>query len=354
MDSTTAYLFGLANCSDLLRDDAKLQWQMRMFHCRRPYAFWAAELPWVVDLLKRVGLGGLVSPEFAADATRQLEAWGLRMLDGAEAQLSTGHKVAAEDTPVVYAQLRSALTKEVEKGGVTDLAHDIRLTLASEMLDHLGAGQETSAITLTYALRELARHPEVQRALREEIRTLLPSLSSSMTTTPPHPPSAKEIDALPLLSAVLTETLRLHAAIPGPQPRITPSTGIVTLGAYTSLPPNVRVSAQAYSLHRLPAVFPEPESWTPARWLDAGEAEKREMQRCFWAFGSGARMCVGSHLATQGLKAAIVGVVRSFVVGLPGGGGEEEGVARERLEQEDAYVSQPKGMICHLKFLPVE
>lgn len=96
------------------------------------------------------------------------------------------------------------------------------------------------------------------------------------------------------------ETLRLHAPIPGIQPRVTPYP-TTSLCGYDNIPPNTRVNAQAYSLHRNPEVFPEPETWQPKRWLKPHDSpEMEEMRRWFWAFGSGGRMCVGSNLAVQG------------------------------------------------------
>jgi hypothetical protein len=51
-------------------------------------------------------------------------------------------------------------------------------------------------------------------------------------------------------------------------------------------------------LHRNGAVFADPEAWEPSRWLRAADdPQLREMNRWFWAFGSGGRMCVGSNLA---------------------------------------------------------
>ncbi|KAI0592101.1 CypX Cytochrome P450 [Pyrenophora tritici-repentis] len=52
-----------------------------------------------------------------------------------------------------------------------------------------------------------------------------------------------------------------------------------------------------YSLHRNGSVFPEPLKWKPERWLGGGK-DKAEMEKWFWAFSSGARMCIGVHLAT--------------------------------------------------------
>lgn len=78
-------------------------------------------------------------------------------------------------------------------------------------------------------------------------------------------------------------------------------------GHMIPLPPGVRVSAQAYSLHRNEDVFPDAERWDPERWLiDARKDPKqeqdrlKEMMRWFWAFGSGGRMCFGNHFALLG------------------------------------------------------
>ena len=116
-------------------------------------------------------------------------------------------------------------------------------------------------------------------------------------------PPPKSIDNLPLLEAIVTETLRLHAPIPGIQPRVTPKPSC-SLAGYDNIPAGIRVNAQAYSLHRNPQVFPDPESWQPKRWLKEENSleELEERRRWFWAFGSGGRMCVGSNLALQGMR----------------------------------------------------
>lgn len=115
-------------------------------------------------------------------------------------------------------------------------------------------------------------------------------------------PDTKKLDALPLLHAILMETLRLHSAIPGGQPRVSPLEGI-EMGGYM-IPGGVRVGAQAYSLHRHASAYANPEEWDYRRWLDGEdgltEEQRKERDRWFWAFGSGGRMCVGSHFAIHG------------------------------------------------------
>ena len=207
-------------------------------------------------------------------------------------------KTKPEDTPEVYRQMRGALQRAAEKAGDVQ-HHDVKLTVASEMLDHLAAGFDTSGITLTYFVHEISKRQDLQTALRDELqRVESPFRYRPAAEQLDRLPAPKDLDKLPLLSALIQETLRLRAAIPGPQPRITPAGGCVLdpKDEYR-VPGGVRVSAQAHSLHRNPEVFDEPESWKPERWLVADEAKLKEMNRWFWAFGSGGRMCIGSNLA---------------------------------------------------------
>ncbi len=129
-----------------------------------------------------------------------------------------------------------------------------------------------------------------KRALREE---LCRSTASSPATF-----TQRELHNLPLLDAVLMETLRLHSANPGSWPRRVPVTGC-RLGPYSNIPAGTVVSASSYSLHRNGEIFPQPEEWRPKRWLDVSSEKHSEMMRWFWAFGSGARMCLGRYFAIQ-------------------------------------------------------
>jgi cytochrome P450 len=61
----------------------------------------------------------------------------------------------------------------------------------------------------------------------------------------------------------------------------------------------------------------------------------KEMHRWFWAFGSGGRMCIGSHLAMQEMKLIVCALLGNYEVEIAEGG--DEGI-----EAIDAYTVRPR------------
>ncbi|KAL9093137.1 MAG: hypothetical protein Q9159_000496 [Coniocarpon cinnabarinum] len=347
MDIVTGYLLGYRSGSNFLRNPDEARWWLTRYQSRKAHTFWPQEMPKLTNTLARCGIR--LSPKWVSAANHDLEAWCLRRCDDAENILAQSEKIPTGDTstapdhPVVYAQLRTQLEKEsLDPGALKLSGASQRLQIASEMLDHLSAGHETSGITLTFLFYELSIRPCLQSRLRAELQTLNPPISlPASASSAPDLPSAKSIDSLPLLHAVVMETLRRHPAIPGPQPRVTPKGKRLQdnrIGPYAGIPAGVRISANAYCLHHNPDVFPNPDSWIPERWLNPfvhphlaadiycyrPEGQKpfetqdqeteflKDMHRWFWAFGSGGRMCIGSNLAMLQMKAIVASVVSCF------------------------------------------
>lgn len=357
MDFVSAYIFGLENGSDFLVSDK--DGGIRLFHdfkARQKYTFWPQECPGFTRFLAKLGLKWLVVPTWVDGANQDIESWLMGMCEKAKQtvqKIDGGGEVNERDVPTVYRQLEGGLQKEQKKSGI-GAEGNLKIEIASELLDHTLAGFDTSSITLTWLAWQLSKtsNQHWQDMLRKEISTLKEEDSLD----------AKSIDALPILHAILMESLRLHAAIPGQQPRITPSHTLTTLGdpeagaVYANLPPNTRVQSQAYALHRNPNVFPDPDSWLPDRWLNASSSpsltapgdtmkdtvytprtadQLREMSRYFWAFGSGGRMCVGSNLAMLDMKATIVGIWGKFQTTI---------VDDEGMVPNGGYMAEPLGV----------
>ncbi|OOQ88271.1 putative cytochrome P450 monooxygenase [Penicillium brasilianum] len=334
MDFVSCYLFGLRNGTNHLQDHSYRKHWLHLYLCRKPYEFYHQEMPYLNGWMKCLGLR--VIPTFCDEANDVLDSWALDLCGKAEQSVnSTDPSVE----PIVYKQLKQSLDKQAAKEGVKpDRAQQLN-DIACEMYDQLTAGFETSAVGLTYLLWQLSRHPDIQDQLREELSTLDPPIAFPGSS---ELPSAKSIDTLPLLEAIVTETLRLHAPIPGIQPRVTPEPSCSLVG-YDNIPGGIRVNAQAYSLHRNPQVFPDPESWQPKRWLkeENDPEELEERRRWFWAFGSGGRMCVGSNLALQETKLVAAAIYSNFRTTI---------VNDNDIDAIDAYTVHPRGEKLILKF----
>ncbi|KAI0872857.1 cytochrome P450 [Hypoxylon argillaceum] len=102
---------------------------------------------------------------------------------------------------------KDILTVALSYGGFTEDE------LVEQLLTFLAAGHETTATSLGWSIFALAKNPEMQTRLREEIRTHLRSPSSSS----PH--SAEELatiidNHMPYLRAICLEVLRYFAPVP--------------------------------------------------------------------------------------------------------------------------------------------
>ncbi|KAJ4361457.1 hypothetical protein N0V95_001874 [Ascochyta clinopodiicola] len=284
MDIVTSYIFGLKAGSNLIDHPEQLAWFLDLYNSRRSYTFWPQEFPHLTGFLNK-WFGISMSPRWVDGANAEIEKWTRSMCDSAAGVMRQG-EAKTEDVPSVYQQLSVAVAKEAKKNDLGNA--DLQSVVASEVLDHLAAGFDTSGITLTYVVHELSTHKEIQKQLQQELRTLSPRL---IALSSPELPDPKDLDALPVLHAVVWETLRLHSAIPGPQPRFTPPQGcqLGPNGEYF-VPGGVRVSASAGLLHQNESVFERAHEWRPERWLDMhklDEERRKDMEsRWFWAFGS--------------------------------------------------------------------
>lgn len=106
------------------------------------------------------------------------------------------------------------------------------------------AGSDSTAVSLTYLVWSVLSHPEIQRDLEAEVATLPAGFADA------------DLESLPLLSAVIQETMRLYGAVNTPMPRVVPPGG-VTMGGYY-LPAGTSATTQAHTIHRDATLFPEP------------------------------------------------------------------------------------------------
>ncbi|RAK94783.1 cytochrome P450 [Aspergillus ibericus CBS 121593] len=262
-----------------------------------------------------------------------IESWCLGLCESVQGPSQTEADVPATEA-VVFDRLKAGLEKSPDE-------RPLDLAIASELLDHLVAGHETSGITFTYMMWEMSKWPELQARLRGELASVKGSLRYGGRDE--ELPPLAEIDGLPLLDAIVRETLRLHAPAPAQLPRVTPPEG-TWLHGYR-IPGGVQVSSSAYSLHRIEEVFPSPEEWIPSRWLDVEDGKIHDMRKLFWAFGSGGRMCLGSNFALLEIKLVMAAVYANYTTKV---------VDDEGIEQNMEFIALPQGRKLVVRFVPVE
>ena len=117
--------------------------------------------------------------------------------------------------------LQKMIAENKEPGGPKPL---LDKDIIVEITNLIFAGTDTTGNTFSYMFFELARHPEWQEKLRQELDEV------NFTGVPAH----SEVSKLPILDALIHETLRVWPASPASLPRVVPSGGGVIDGVKVS------------------------------------------------------------------------------------------------------------------------
>lgn len=172
--------------------------------------------------------------------------------------------------------------------------------MAAESFIFFTGGFETSSSTLTFCLYELALNPDIQKKLREEIKSGLVSNEGVI--------SYDLLFHYKYLEMVIRETLRKYPTIPAMLRKCTkeyqnPETNLVIIEGQNLLIP-------IYSIHHDPDYYPEPGKFDPER-FSPENIEVRD-PLTFLAFGEGPRGCIGSRFAMLQVKLALVKLLTNY------------------------------------------
>ncbi|KAG6876262.1 hypothetical protein C0993_004630 [Termitomyces sp. T159_Od127] len=200
------------------------------------------------------------------------------------------------------------------------------------------AGYETTSISLTWALIELARKPEKQQKLREEL--------SRFSTA--DPTWEQLVSELPYLDSIVHEVLRLHPpvtvtnAVAAEDDIIPLSTPLVTATGEIVSSIVVRkgtiISAPIRAINRSTAFWgPNAKEFEPERWLVDSDVPAKQFQghRHILTFSDGPRICLGRHFALAEFKAALSVLIRNYTFELLDG-------PETKIEQHRSVLPRPK------------
>ena len=278
LDVASGWLFGSENATDTLRKPEFESDLTTLATAALKRLTVQTSLVWPITSFARWIGNGLPDP----GVTGRWEAWLTQVITDSFRR----HPTKPSSTASLYDHFFDSF-----KAANPDMSNnEVASFIAVECDDHLSASHIGLGTLLSYAMYELSRDPDSQRALRKELRTL---------SEPSDQKLAHRLANLPVLDAVLTETLRTRAPCPGPFPRVVPDSGCRLVGKF-DVPGGTIVSSSAWALHFNPIPFPSPEEWRPRRWLEADEDTQAEMRKWIWTFGSGARICIGTHYSMRG------------------------------------------------------
>ncbi|KAJ7102386.1 cytochrome P450 [Mycena belliarum] len=165
--------------------------------------------------------------------------------------------------------------------------------MAMVVFSFLFASQDAMSSGLIYGFQHLVDHPEILAKVREEQERVRGGDYDA-------PLTIEIMDKMPYLQAVVKESLRVK-----PPVIMVPykSTKAFPISADYTVPAGSMLIPSFYNSLHDPAVYPEPDAFTPERWLDpAGSANAHPKNYMVW--GAGPHRCIGLEYA--GMNIALV------------------------------------------------
>ncbi|PON74634.1 Cytochrome P [Trema orientale] len=167
------------------------------------------------------------------------------------------------------------------------------------LLNMFLGGVDTGAITIVWAVAELAKRPELMKKAQAEVRTCIGNKGKV---------SESDTDQLQYLKMIVKETLRLHPSAPLLLPRETISH--FKINGYEIFPKTL-VQVNAWAIGRDPEYWKDPEEFIPERFLDSSIDFKGQHFELL-PFGSGRRVCPAIYMGTTTVELALANLLYCF------------------------------------------
>ncbi|XP_046385525.1 cytochrome P450 6a8-like [Ischnura elegans] len=206
-----------------------------------------------------------------------------------------------------------------ENGGKPDNADkelDVNQLCAQAFVFFI-AGFETSATTMTFCLFELARNPEIQEKLAEEVDRIMEKHNGELTY--------ESLAEMQYMDRVIAETLRIYPAVPVLFRECTKQYVIKRDEYLHSSPKNgtencedivieegMKVLIPIVGMHMDPNYFPDPEKFDPDRFTE--EVKSQRPHFAYLPFGEGPRICIGMRFGNMQAKSGLAALLSHFVI----------------------------------------
>ena len=167
--------------------------------------------------------------------------------------------------------------------------------LIDEILILFTAGHETTSNALTFTAELLARDPDSQDKIADEVE------KATQNTTGLF----EFIQACPFTKNVIEESMRLYP------PAYFIDRVNIEDDEYNGMfiPKDSNLLFSMYEIHRHPNLWEEPERFMPERFA-GGNAQKHSAY--YFPFGAGPRMCIGNNFAMYEMILAISALIKKY------------------------------------------
>lgn len=225
------------------------------------------------------------------------------------------HKFA--DTYVKYAlDLSPDELEEKSKDSYVFLYEMVKHTrdpkvIRDQLLNILLAGRDTTAGTLSFALLELARRPEIMEKLKEEVQEKFGRGEGSRL----EEITFESLKKCEYLKAVVNEALRMYPSVPQNFRVAVKDTTLPRGGGPNGDKPVMIRKGQStvysiYSAHRDTESYgKDAEEFRPERWF---EERVKKLGWAYLPFNGGPRVCLGQQFALTEISYIIVRMVQDF------------------------------------------
>ncbi|XP_013134074.1 PREDICTED: cytochrome P450 6B5-like [Papilio polytes] len=179
-------------------------------------------------------------------------------------------------------EIHGSKRSEDEQERKLDLTDDI---IAAQAFVFYAGGYETSASTMSFMLYEMARNPDLQDRVIQEVDDVMRKYDGKLTF--------EALNELKYMEQVFDETLRLYPIVDPLQRRAQKDYQIP--GTDVTVEAGQMVFVTAAGIHRDERYYPDPERFDPERFSPENSSNRHPC--AYLPFGVGPRNCIGMRFS---------------------------------------------------------
>ncbi|ESA38716.1 unspecific monooxygenase [Leptolyngbya sp. Heron Island J] len=175
------------------------------------------------------------------------------------------------------------------------------------------SGLQATPSALTWVCYSIAKNPDVQKAIQNEIDCTIARRS----------PKCKDLQKLTYLSQVIKESMRMNTPVSSTMRRAHTD---IDVGGYL-IPKGASICIPICALHQSQSLWENPKDFKPERFDSS--AIKKQHRYAYLPFGFGERGCIGARYAVAEMQWVIAMILQKFSF---------------RLEKEEDVISEMKNL----------